>query len=295
MERARVAEHAPNIPEFVPSLGAQQLPGLPQVTLGFWVVQEKWDSRHVWVGTHINPPGFVDVGGGAARMPDSDLMRKLTEEGTHHLQRVDPPMQLPIEPTPDPLLRLEQAHGNQPGQRTRADRIDAIARADAANLCALAKDPGTFSQRIMRRKRFFNAMMSMLCGPRHAIPPPGCVGYARLPTVGRDGAVQIERPLPAQPQRAGDGGAGAAAGGQRMPNRCRQCGCEKCSGKNTTCTQEQRQAWCTQNGWDRHWQADADGQGNSGMRGGPRPSKSKLLQCVRCEREQLSCWGRHAD
>lgn len=56
----------------------------------------------------------------------------------------------------------------------------------------------------------------------------------------------------AQPQQAGDGGAGAAAGGQRMP-RCRQYGCEKCSGKNTMCTQEQRQAWCTQHGWDARW------------------------------------------
>ena len=223
MERARAADHAPNIPEFVPSLEAQQLPGLSQVVLGFWVVRELHDRKHASVAKHINPPCFV-------------------------------------------------ADGSVP-------------------------HIGTFNQRYMRRQRFHNAMMSMFCGNRHAIPPPRRVGpAARLPTVGVDGAVQLEQPLPAQPQQAGARAAPLAAGRQqRKPNRCRQCGCEKCTATTKTCTQEHRHEWCTQNGWERHWRADADGQGNAGMSEGPRPSKSKLQQCVRCEVEQLQCWRRRAD
>jgi hypothetical protein len=134
MERARAADHAPNIPEFVPSLEAQQLPGLSQVVLGFWVVRELHDRKHASVAKHINPPCFV-------------------------------------------------ADGSVP-------------------------HIGTFNQRYMRRQRFHNAMMSMFCGNRHAIPPPRRVGpAARLPTVGVEGAVQLEQPLPAQPQQAGAGNA----------------------------------------------------------------------------------------
>ena len=159
----------------------------------------------------------------------------------------------------------------------------------------------------MRRQRFHNAMMFILCGYSHAIPPPRRVGpAARLPTVGVDGAVQLEQPLPVLvPRRrlrlAASSGSRLlplAAGGQQWkPNRCRQCGCEKCTATNKTYTRgHYRHEWCTQNGWERHWRADADGQGNAGMTEGPRPSKSKLQQCVRCEVEQLKCcWKRRAD
>ena len=88
----------------------------------------------------------------------------------------------------------------------------------------------------------------------------------------------------------GGGGGGcrgamqSAAAQQRKPNRCRQCGCEKCNPHNRSCSIEQRLAWCMKNGWMRHWQPD-DGI----MQDGPRPAKSKLKRCVRCELEQVPC------
>ena len=161
---------------------------------------------------------------------------------------------------------------------------------------------GTFNQRFMRRKRLSNAMMSMLCGARQAVPPPRCAwvtrGCPRSASSGRQGR-SVQRPLPEQPQQTGGRRCRCCGRRPAAQNRCQQCRCEKCSGKNTACAQEQRRAWCAQNGGTAtgKWMlmATATRHVNAGMRHGPRPSKSKLQQCVRCEREQLSCWGRRTD
>jgi hypothetical protein len=142
--------------------------------------------------------------------------------------------------------------------------------------------------RLMKTKlAFFNIFVSVLRGPGVAAPLPA--GRAELPTVSRD-AVVFER---AAAQVVRGGGAMPAAGppangdGQaaRKLTRCRRCGIEKCNPRNKSCSKEQRLAWCTRNGWLRQWHPE------DGMRNGPRPSKSKLLRCVRCEMDASMCWG----
>ena len=143
------------------------------------------------------------------------------------------------------------------------------------------------------RLSFFNTVVSLLCGNGVAAPVP--VGRAKLPTV-RGDAVVFERAVPQVVRGAGGAmpaaGQPARGGGQvRMPNRCRHCGCAKCDPHNKSCTTEQRLAWCTRNGWLRHWSAD-DGMMNNN---GPRPIKSKLPRCVRCETDGAGCLGPSAE
>ena len=146
--------------------------------------------------------------------------------------------------------------------------------------------PTEWDSRVMAmRLRFFNAVVSLLCGQDAAAQRP--VRVQQLPIV-KDGKVHFEQQQVAPAAGGGGAAAGAmpsAAAQQRKPNRCRQCGCAKCNPHNRSCSVEQRLAWCTTNGWMRHWQPD-DGM----MQDGPRPAKSKLKRCVRCALEQVPCW-----
>ena len=147
--------------------------------------------------------------------------------------------------------------------------------------------PTEWDSRVMAmRLRFFNAVVSLLCGQDAAAQRP--VRVQQLPIV-KDGKVHFEQQQVAPAAGGGGAAAGAmpsAAAQQRKPNRCRQCGCAKCNPHNRSCSVEQQLAWCTTNGWMRHWQPD-DGM----MQDGPRPAKSKLKRCVRCALEQVPCWS----
>jgi hypothetical protein len=127
---------------------------------------------------------------------------------------------------------------------------------------------------IKARLAFFDTVVSLLCGNGVAAHVP--VGRAKLPTV-RGDAVVFERAVPRGATRWGPGVHAEPQPALRA----------KCDPHNKSCSTKQRLAWCTRNGWRRHWGVDDGKMSNKG----PRPSKSKLPLCVRCETDGARCWG----
>jgi hypothetical protein len=127
---------------------------------------------------------------------------------------------------------------------------------------------------IKARLAFFDTVVSLLCGNGVAAHVP--VGRAKLPTV-RGDAVVFERAVPRGATRWGPGVHAEPQPALRA----------KCDPHNKSCSTKQRLAWCTRNGWRRHWGVDDGKMRNKG----PRPSKSKLPLCVRCETDGPRCWG----